>query len=89
MTFLECDFVFGWLGNGLSWTGSSDEGTGEAHRGARRLHGASPAKAAPHFNMQHLCRESRPKWLLLRGRRLNLLKLGVGTFGAAEVLHRC
>lgn len=85
MTLLECDFVFGWLGSGLCWKGSSDGGTGEARRGAR----FPPAKAAPHFNMQHLCRESRPKWLLLRGRRLSLLKLGVGTFGAAEVLHRC
>lgn len=30
---------------------------------------SSSAKTALHFNMQHLCRESLPKWLLLRGWR--------------------
>ncbi len=68
--YLECHFVFGWLDSTLSWIGFSDEGTGEAHRGAApSLHSISSAKTALHFNMQHLCRESLPKWLLLRGWR--------------------
>lgn len=69
VTLLECDFVFGWLDRTLSWKGFSDEGTGEAHRGAPSLHSISATKTVLHFNMQHLCRESLPKWLLLRGWR--------------------
>lgn len=67
VTLLECDFVFAWLDSSLSWIGFSDEGTGEAHSGAPSLRRISSAKTALHFNMQHLCRESLPKWLLLRG----------------------
>lgn len=83
--YLECHFVFGWLDSTLSWIGFSDEGTGEAHRGAApSLHSISSVKTALHFNMQHLCRESLPKWLLLGGWRQSLLKLGVGAFGTAR-----
>lgn len=87
MTSLECDFVL------LGWTVAS---LGRASRMKAQVRPAEeraasvafpPLKKAPHFNMQHLCRESRPKWLLLRGRRRNLLKPGAGAF--SEVLHRC
>lgn len=57
VTLLECDFVFGWLGSGLSWKGSSDEGTGEARRGARRLHGVPPPHPLkqPHILICNIC----------------------------------
>lgn len=83
--YVECHFAFGWLDGSLSWIGFADEGTGEARRGAApSLCSISWTETALHFNMQHLCRESRPKWLLLGGWLWSLLKLRVGAFGTAR-----
>lgn len=60
-----CHFVFGWLGSFLSWIGFADDGAGETRREIPTT--LLSSRRAPLFNMQHLCRESFPKWLFLGG----------------------
>lgn len=54
--YLECHFVFGWLDSTLSWIGFSDEGTGEARRGAAlSLSTVFPLLKQPYILICNIC----------------------------------